>query len=76
MHVAPWLPAAAVGSCGRCTAIARHTPGTVLEHVASHLEPGSSSLPPEHMAWVVFASGTAFFSDPSDDLRSTPRARS
>lgn len=46
----------------------RHTPGTVLEHVFSHQNPGSGSLPPEHMAWVVFASGTAFFSEPSDDL--------
>lgn len=46
----------------------RHTPGTVLEHVFSHENPGTGSQPPEHMAWVVFASGTAFFSEPSDEL--------
>lgn len=46
----------------------RHTPGTVLEHVFSHENPGTGSQPPEFMAWVVFAGGTAFFSEPSDDL--------
>ena len=46
----------------------RHTPGTVLEHVFSHENPGTGSQPPEPMAWVVFAGGTAFFSEPTDEL--------
>ena len=47
---------------------AQRTPGTVLEHVFSHENPGTGSQPPEHMTWVVFANGTAFFSEPSDEL--------
>jgi hypothetical protein len=30
--------------------------------------PSNGSLPPEHMAWVVFAHGTVFYSTPGDGL--------
>lgn len=41
---------------------------SVLEHVFTHENPETGSLPPEHMAWVVFEHGTAFFSAPTDEL--------
>lgn len=40
----------------------------MLEHVFTHQNPTTGSLPPEQMAWVVFEHGTAFFSAPTDDL--------
>lgn len=42
--------------------------GSVLEHVFTHQNPSTGSLPPEQMAWVVFEHGTAFFSAPTDEL--------
>lgn len=42
---------------------------SVLEHVFTHENPETGSLPPEHMAWVVFEHGTAFFSAPTDELQ-------
>lgn len=40
----------------------------MLEHVFTHQNPTTGSLPPEQMAWVVFEHGTAFFSAPTDEL--------
>lgn len=40
----------------------------MLEHVFTHQNPTTGSLPPEQMAWVVFEHGTAFFSAPTEEL--------
>ncbi|HEU4404117.1 MAG TPA: hypothetical protein VFS43_02315 [Polyangiaceae bacterium] len=41
---------------------------SVIEHLFTNPNPTSGSGPPEHMAWVVFENGTAFFTTPSDAL--------
>ncbi|HEY0138430.1 MAG TPA: hypothetical protein VGB85_30300 [Nannocystis sp.] len=46
----------------------KRSPASVMEHVFTHRNPTTGSTPPEHMAWVVFEHGTAFFSAPSDEL--------
>ncbi len=40
----------------------------MMEHVFTHHNPTTGSTPPDHMAWVVFEHGTAFFSAPSEEL--------
>jgi hypothetical protein len=47
---------------------AERTASSVLEHVFTHENPTTGSKPPEHMAWVIFANGTAFFTAPTDAL--------
>jgi hypothetical protein len=46
----------------------KRSAASVLEHVFTHDNPETGSQPPEHMAWVVFEHGTAFFSAPTDEL--------
>jgi hypothetical protein len=46
----------------------KRTVAQVIEHVFTHDNPTTGSTPPEHMAWVVFANGTVFFSAPNDML--------
>lgn len=46
----------------------QRTVADVVEHLFTTANPESGSLPPELIAWVVFANGTAFFTAPSDDL--------
>ena len=44
------------------------TPADVLHHVFTSKNPTTDSEPPPHMAWAVFANGTAFFSEPTQAL--------
>lgn len=46
----------------------QRTVADVVEHLFTTANPESGSLPPEQIAWVVFANGTAFFTAPHDDL--------
>lgn len=46
----------------------QRTVADVVEHLFTSANPENGSLPPEQIAWVVFAHGTAFFAAPSDDL--------
>jgi len=46
----------------------KRSAASVMEHVFTHENPATGSTPPEHMAWVVFEHGTAFFSAPTDEL--------
>ena len=46
----------------------KRSAASVMEHVFTHQNPATQSTPPEHMAWVVFEHGTAFFSAPTDEL--------
>ena len=43
------------------------TPEIVIERLFTTENPETGTVPPPHMAWVVFANGTAFFTVPSDD---------
>jgi hypothetical protein len=40
----------------------------VVEHVFTSDNPATGSKPPPHMAWAVFAHGTAFVTAPTDAL--------
>ena len=44
------------------------TPAEVLHKVFTSKNPTTGSAPPPHMAWAVFANGTAFYSEPTDTL--------
>jgi len=44
------------------------TADAVLEHLFTNPNPSSGSAPPPHIAWVVFAQGTVFYSLPDDAL--------
>jgi len=44
------------------------TPADVLLHVFTSKNPDTGSEPPPHMAWAVFANGTAFYAQPSEAL--------
>ncbi len=46
----------------------QRTVADVVEHLFTTANPESGSQPPEQIAWVVFANGTAFFTAPNDDL--------
>jgi hypothetical protein len=50
---------------------AERTASSVLEHVFTHENPATGSKPPEHIAWVIFANGTAFYTAPTDALPAT-----
>lgn len=44
------------------------TPADVLHKIFTNNNPVSGSPPPPHMAWAVFANGTAFYTEPTDAL--------
>ena len=44
------------------------TPAEIFERVFTTENPSTGSVPPPHMAWVVFEHGTGFFTTPTDEL--------
>jgi hypothetical protein len=44
------------------------SPEQVIAQVFTTTNPVTGSLPPPQMAWVVFAHGTVFFTEPTDEL--------
>jgi hypothetical protein len=44
------------------------TPASALEHIFTNPNPLNGKLPPTHVAWVIFANGTVFYTFPNEDL--------
>lgn len=41
---------------------------SIFEHIFTTANPETASQPPEHLAWVMFENGTAFFTKPTEEL--------
>lgn len=64
----PLAIARPIAGDGGTLADMERTVAGVLEHLFTSVNPETGSRPPPHIAWVVFANGTAFFTAPTDEL--------